>query len=208
MTYLAALPVTAFTIFTLAEWNHVIDTIVTLSRLCFPIPTVPAWDAASARQTAGFVQLVTGLLGKMDELVGFLGSNSEARGKGRSMKENESSRLSIPGLFSAVLTSVLQQYEDRVVQEEQLAFFDNFDPNDQIAPATIADPLKTFQCPVMNGCLKGTEYAGAMAAFRTEVSADAWMGVPDYGSELFETAVLDDWYLWGMKLPEWNGGGG
>jgi hypothetical protein len=201
MTYLSALPVTAFATFTLAEWNHVIDTIVTLSRLCFPILTIPAWDAAMARQTAGFVTLVTGLLEKMDEVVGYLGSNSEARGN----KELESSRLSIPGLFSAVLTSVLQQYEEMVAQEEHLSLFDKFDPNEQTIPT---NQLKTFQCPVMNGCLKGTEYAGAMTAFRTDVSADAWMGVPDYGSELFEPAVLDDWCLWGTKLPEWDGGGG
>jgi hypothetical protein len=208
---MTSLPVAAYATFTLAEWNHVIDIIVTLSRLCFPIPSIPAWDAAAARQSTNFIPLVTGLQEKMDDVVRYLDSSITTSSKASGDEENKKKRINIPALFSAVLTIVLRQYEERVAQETHLSpeFFGDLNPllaPDQLGQATVY-PMKSAQCPVMNGGLKGTEYWDAMGAFKSDISADAWMGGPGQvggANELFDPAVLDDWYLWGTKLPDWD----
>jgi hypothetical protein len=205
MTYLAALPTATYTTFTLAEWNRIIDFIVSFSRLCFPIPNIAAWDAPSARQTANFIPLISGLQEKMDEVVTHLASTAIAN---TSDKKDENRNINIPSLFSAVLTIVLQQYSDRISQESQLDIFDlnplltqSQDQGDSIYP------MKSGMCPVMNGSLNGTEYWDAIGAFTSDVSGDAWMGHGNGGGEgMFDAAVLDDWYLWGTKLPEWDEG--
>jgi hypothetical protein len=212
MTYMIALPVAAYDTFTLAEWNHVIDIIVTLSRLCFSIPSIPEWDAAAARQLTNFVPLMTDLQQKMDDVVRYLGSSIPTLGKAGGNDENERRRINIPALFSAVLSIVLEQYEERVAQEIYL-LPDSLDLN-RLLPQDLPGqpttyPMKSGLCPVMNGSLKGTEYWDAMGAFKSDISADAWMGGPEHvsgGNDVFEPAVLDDWYLWGTKLPEWDEG--
>jgi hypothetical protein len=205
MTYFSALPAPAYTPFTLAEWNHIVDLIVTLSRLCFPIPNIPTWDAPSARQTANFIPLVSVLQEKMVEVAIHFASTAITN---TSDKKDKGRNINIPSLFSAVLSIVLQQYTDRISQESQL---DIFDLNPLLTQSQDQGnsiyPMKLGMCPVMNGSLKGTEYWDAMGAFESDISGDAWMGHGNGGGEgVFDATVLDDWYLWGTKLPEWDEG--
>jgi hypothetical protein len=210
MAYITALPVTTYATFTLAEWYHVIDTIVTLSRLCFPVPSVPDWDAVAARQSANFIPLVSGLQVKMDEVLRWMASGTLKSGKGNG--ENEMRRVNIPGLFSAVLSIVLKQYDERVAQDTQSDLppdIFNFNPFFGQEKASTTYRPNASQCPVMNGSLKGTEYWDAMGAFNDNISGDVWMGGPGsggVGDVVFEPAVVEDWYLWGTKLPEWDEG--
>lgn len=112
MTYLKSLPPAAFTTFTFPEWYHIIDILVTLSRLCFPIPSIPSWDPTSTRQTVSYLPLVTGLQVKMGEVVKLLAE--KALPFGGEVHEKEKGTINIPYLFSAVLTILLEQYNDRV----------------------------------------------------------------------------------------------
>ncbi|KAE9967864.1 hypothetical protein EG328_007928 [Venturia inaequalis] len=214
MTYLTSLPPTVFTTFTFPEWYHIIDVLVTLSRLCFPIPSIPSWDPASTRQIAKYLPLVTGLQAKMEEVVQHLALKSSPLVE----TAHEKGHVNIPYLFSAVLAILLEQYKERVTSFVDTPF-NLFDPppqyhhaapqqsNNTSSESQHSDsiyPMKSGLCPVMNGALKGTQYGDAMDAFKTTTGGDAWMG-SEIGAEIFDGNVIEDWALWDLQASMWEG---
>lgn len=217
MTYLVTLPPTAFSTFTFPEWYHIIDMLVTLSRLCFPIPSIPSWDPISTREIANYLPLVTGLRAKMEEVVQLLDWKSSPFGNNAHEKGN----INIPNLFSAVLAILLEQYKERVDPsvDAPCNLFDTSPPTqDYHAPSqqslfiqtashhtgVLQDsiyPMKPGLCPVMNGSLEGTEYWNAMGAFKTTTSGDAWMGSA-VGGEDFDRDIIEDWGLWDIQTSQ------
>lgn len=119
MTFLTSLPPSAFTTFTFPEWYHIIDILVTLSRLCFPIPSIPSWDPVATRQIARYLPLVTGLHAKLEEVVKLLATSTSTSTSTSSLGlgdtgHNEKGNINIPYLFSAVLSILLEQYTERI----------------------------------------------------------------------------------------------
>lgn len=204
MDDLTSLPPGAFITFTFPEWYHIIDILVTLSRLCFPIPSILSWDPASTRRIAGYLPLVMGLQGKMGDVVRLLALRSSPFGG--DVREKGKGNINIPFLFSAFLTILLEQYTDRVnsfvdapftlfdppppTQDPHVAQTSQYQTHSYATPPNSQHngalrnsiyPMKSGLCPVMNGALEGTEYWDAMGVFKTRIGGSGGIDGPGRG---------------------------
>jgi hypothetical protein len=111
--YLLSVPVNSYMAFTNVQWGYMVQAIVILSRLSFPIPACPGWDTRAARERAPLAMYLDCLCYRMQGLTTVRPDDIE-------FPQNPDG----PFLFKLVLESIAKKYNERIEALDRLALKD------------------------------------------------------------------------------------
>jgi len=143
--YLLAIPSVQFIAFTSVQWSVLIQAVVILSRLSFPVPTCPGWDPQIARETAPLMMYLDCLCYRLGSL------SSEPLCSIEPPKNPDA-----PLIFKMVLESVKKNMETRLgmtIPGSSLLL--HTEPDN--SPGSTVDDIATVlsYCPMLDPALVG-----------------------------------------------------
>jgi hypothetical protein len=119
---LLSIPSAQYHAFTNVEWSNIIQSIVILSRLSFPLPRCPGWDVVAAREHAPLGMFLDCLCYRMQTLSSVPPTELNPKAPDG------------PFIFRMILESIKKSYEQRVVLVTP--------------PLSMASPMDRLHCPM------------------------------------------------------------
>jgi hypothetical protein len=108
--YLLTISVVHYRMFTHVQWGAIVQTIVICSRLSFPLPSCPSWDASAARQRTPLPMYLESLCYRCQSLTRVPASHVGLA------KDPDG-----PYIFKMTLESILKEFKEKLEVSERLS---------------------------------------------------------------------------------------
>jgi hypothetical protein len=188
---LLSIPSAQYDAFTNIEWSNIIQSIIILSRLSFPLPRCPGWDVVAAREHAPLSMYLDCLCYRMQALSSVPPTETYPKAPDG------------PFIFRMVLESIKKSYEQRVaLVASSLSSIAGQSMNAAAGFQTpAASPMDKLQCPLKDREL--LTYFEPLSQDLNEV-----FGIPGDGNvpvqrEARSIPVYHD--LWATMTMNWSG---
>lgn len=135
---LLSIPALQYHGFTNVEWSSIIQSIIILSRLSFPLPRCPGWDVVAAREHAPLGMFLDCLCYRMEALSCVPPTEPNPKAPDG------------PFIFRVMLESIKRSYEQRValVTPSLSSIADESMNAARGCPAPVANPTDKLYCPM------------------------------------------------------------